>query len=119
MRVAVIGASNKPERYSYQALCLLTEKGHEVYPVNPVLSEINGINVYHNLNSITADIDTVTMYVNESVSNKILDGILSIHPRRIIFNPGAENSYLEKQANDTEIETVNACTLVMLRTGQF
>ncbi|MDP8262982.1 MAG: CoA-binding protein [Candidatus Ancaeobacter aquaticus] len=30
MKVAVIGASNKPDRYSYQTVTLLKEKGHEV-----------------------------------------------------------------------------------------
>lgn len=119
MRVAIIGASNKPERYSYQALGLLIEKGHEVYPVNPVISEIDGVPVYPNLQSITDDIDTMTMYVNESVSNKMRDEILAAQPNRIIFNPGAENPLLEKMAVELGIEVINGCTLVMLRTKQF
>jgi len=119
MKVAVIGASNKPDRYSYQAVMLLREKGHEVYPVHPRIREIEGIQVFSSMNVIKDEIDTVSMYVGAAISNSIINDILLLDPRRIIFNPGAENSGLEKIVKEKGVITANACTLVMLKTGQF
>jgi uncharacterized protein len=119
MNVAVIGASDKPDRYSYQAVMLLKEKGHAVYPVHQRIKEIEGMKVYPSVKDITDPIDTVTMYVAADISAKIAEDILAKKPRRIIFNPGAENPELERLAGGRGIKPVNACTLVMLRTSQF
>src|ERR1041384_6908903 len=115
MNVAVVGASNKPDRYSYQAVMLLKEKGHAVYPVHQRIKEIDGMKVYPSIKDIANAMDTVSMYVRADVSSAIADDILAKKPRRIIFNPGAENPQLEVQARAQGIATLNACTLVMLR----
>ena len=119
MNVAVIGASNKPHRYSYQVLKLLEEKGHMVFPVHQRLQDIEGIKVYSSVKAIQDSIHTITMYVNAAISNVLTDDILALNFQRIIFNPGAENPELENQAREKGIDTINACTLVMLKTGQF
>lgn len=119
MKVAVIGASNKEHRYSYKAVMLLKEKGHEVFPVHKRVKEIEGISVYPSIQNIPDTIDTVTMYVSANISSAIRGEILAKKPRRIIFNPGAENPELEADAKKNNITTLNACTLVMLKTGQF
>ena len=119
MNVAVIGASNKPDRYSYQAVMLLKEKGHKVYPVHQRIKDIEGIPVYPSITDIADPIDTVSMYVAADISTALSDAILAKNPRRIIFNPGAENAELEQKAKQSGMIPVNACTLVLLRTGQF
>ncbi len=119
MNVAVIGASNKPQRYSYQAMMLLKEKGHKVFPVHPNIREIEGVVVYKTIQDIPDMVDTVTMYVGEGTSNDMIDDILKKTSRRIIFNPGAENAILRDRAKDRGIEVLDACTLVLLRTGHF
>lgn len=119
MHVAVIGASDKPERYSYQAVKLLQDKGHDVYPVHQRIKLIDGVSVFSSIKEVSAPIDTVTMYVAADISDQLADDILIKKPRRIIFNPGAENSRLAAQARAAGIETIDTCTLVMLRTGQF
>ena len=119
MNVAVIGASNKPHRYSYQAVMLLKENGHEVYPVHQRIKDIDGVQVYCSIKDIKEPIDTVTMYVSADISSVISEDILAVNPRRLIFNPGAENSALECKAKEKGIDAKNACTLVMLKTGQF
>ena len=119
MKVAVIGASNKPDRYSYQAVKLLQEKGHDVYPVHGRIKDIDGMNVYASIKDIPDPIDTITLYVAADISTALADEIIMKKPRRIIFNPGAENAALEANVKAKGIIPVNACTLVMLRTGQF
>lgn len=119
MNVAVLGASNKPERYSYQAVKLLAEKGHVVFPVHPVIAEIDSIPVFKRLADIPAPIHTVTVYLAPERSTPLADEILSIHSKRVIFNPGAENSELAQKFQAAGIEVMNACTLVLLKTNQF
>ena len=119
MRIVVLRASNKPHRYSYQTVMLLKEKGYEVFPVHERLKEINGITVYPSIKHIKCSIDTITMYVSKKNSDLLSDDIIACKPKRIIFNPGAENKDLEKKAQEQCIKTINACTLVLLKTGQF
>jgi len=119
MNVAVIGASDKPDRFSYQALMLLKQKGHKVFPVHQRIKSVEGVPVYSSIKEISEPLDTVTMYVSADISSKIADEILSSKPKRIIFNPGAENPELANQARTQGIATVDDCTLVMLRGGKF
>ena len=78
MKVAVIGASNKPHRYSYQAVVLLKENGHEVFPVHQRVKEIKGIRVYSSIQDIGDNIDVVTLYVGAKVSNVLICNSASI-----------------------------------------
>jgi len=117
--VAVLGASPKPDRYAYKAFELLREYGHHPLPVNPAFDEILGEKCYPTISDAPGPIDTVTLYLGETRSNPLIDEIIGAKPRRIIMNPGAENSTLAAKAEEAGIEIVEGCTLVMLRTGQF
>lgn len=119
MNVAIIGASDNKERYSYMAVMLLKEKGHRVFPVHQRIKTIEGMPVAVSIEDVQEPIDTVTLYVAADISTRLAGAILAKNPRRIIFNPGAENPILFKQAQDKGIICLEACTLVMLRTGQF
>jgi predicted CoA-binding protein len=119
MNVAVVGASKKSGRYSYKAVMLLRQKGHKVFPVHPTIEEIEGIGVCRSIRDIKEEIDTVTMYVGKTASDLVATDILGSNPKRIIFNPGAENPDLERMARGEGILTLNACTLVLLTTGKF
>lgn len=122
-KVVVLGASDKADRYSYQAVNLLHEKGYNALPVNPKLTQIHGIKVYNSLDEVSeafpGDIHTLSLYVNPSISSAAKDEIIKLRPQRVVFNPGSENPDLENELSKAGIETKEACTLVMLRTGQF
>ena len=117
--VAILGASPKPDRYARKALEMLREYGHKPVPINPAYKDILGEKCYPNIASTPGPIDTVTIYLGEERSNSLINEIVSARPRRIIMNPGAENEILAAKATEAGIEVVEACTLVMLRTGQF
>lgn len=119
MNVAVLGASNKPERHSFQAVKLLAENGHAVFPVNPALPMIDGITAFKHLADIPGPIHTLTMHVGPERSTVLTDAILAARPKRVIFNPGSENPVLAQQLRDGGIVVENSCTLVLLRTRQF
>lgn len=116
--VAILGASDKAERYSYKAFKMLLENGHKVSLVSPRLKEVEGQAVVKSLKDLSG-IDTLTMYVNETISTSLTQEIITLSPARVIFNPGSENRALMEELNKKGILTEEACTLVLLRTGQF
>ncbi len=118
-KVAVLGASPKPDRYAYKAMQMLKEYGHRAVPVNPAFEEVLGETCYPSLRELPAAIDTATLYLGKMRSDPLTEEILEAKPRRIIMNPGAENDELAEKARAQGIEVVYGCTLVMLRTGQF
>jgi len=118
-RVAVLGASPKEERYSFKAVKMLKEYQHVPVPVHPAGHEVDGIKALKSLNDITEPVDTLTVYVGARISDGELENILQLNPRRVIFNPGAENGHLAEKLRKAGIEVIEACTLVMLRTEQF
>lgn len=117
--VAILGASNKAERYSYKALNMLMENGHDVFPVHPVLESINEQRVYPSLKDIDSEINTLTVYVGPKWITPIIPEIVSLKPGRVILNPGTESEELKTALDEAGIPYLEACTLVLLRTGQF
>lgn len=117
--VVVLGATPKADRFAYRAMQMLQQNGHRALPVNPAFSEVLGEPCYRSISEISEPIDTVTMYVGEKRSEPLIDEIVKAKPRRIIFNPGAENDHLEAAAKAHGIEVVHDCTLIMLRAGSF
>jgi len=118
-RVAVLGASTKEERYSFKAVQMLKEHGFSPVPVHPAGHVVNNLQAVKSLDDIDERIDTLTLYVGEKISSQQFDKIVKLKPRRVIFNPGAENKELAGKLREHGIEVVEACTLVMLRTEQF
>ncbi len=119
LTVAILGASNNPERFSNKAFLLLRQLGYEVFLINPKAQEIQGLPVYTELKFIKVPIDTLTVYVNAEISEKLLPQIINLKPRRVIFNPGTENFAIEKQLVEAGIQVVTNCTLIMLNSGNF
>ena len=117
--VAVIGASDKPQRYAYKVIEKLLAAGYSVFPVHPKLKIILGLPVFETIEQIPVPIHTATLYVGSDRSGTLIDGLLSTYPQRVIFNPGAENPTLENKLKDAGIQTMEACTLVLLSTHQF
>lgn len=118
-RVAVLGASTNEERYSYKAVHLLKEYGHQPIPVHPAGHTVDDIPGVKSLDDITEPVDTLTVYVGPDKSGDEFERIVKLRPRRVIFNPGAENEEIAFKLRAVGIEVVEACTLVMLRTEQF
>jgi len=114
----VLGASPNPSRYSYIATIQLLRAGNDVLPVGIRRGTINGLQIMTERPEIEG-IDTVTLYINPALQKEYYDYLIHLHPRRIIFNPGTENPELKKLAGDHGIDTLEACTLVLLSTNQY
>ncbi|MBT3347134.1 MAG: CoA-binding protein [Thiotrichales bacterium] len=117
--VAILGASNKPERMSHRALHLLNSKGYNSIPVNPNEDTINGESCYSSLNSCPLEIDTVTVYVRPATLKSEVDSIIRCKPCRVILNPGTEDRSVVRRLESAGIKVESACTIVLLNTNQF
>lgn len=117
--VAIIGASEKPQRYANMAMRALIEHGHEVRLVNPFKTEIEGMRCYRSVSEIDDDIDTVTLYVNPKRFDDHIDEVINARPGRIIMNPGTEDAAIEERLGDAGISVQRACTLVLLSSNRY
>lgn len=117
--VAIIGASEKSWRYSCKAQKLLVEMGYPVLPVASDGQDVMGLRGYAEIGSIEEPVDTVTIYVRSEILENLVQGIIDKKPRRAIFNPGSESAEAMQKMRDAGIHVLEACTLVLLRTGQF
>ena len=117
-KTVVLGASQNPLRYSNMAVKKLAAHQHPVVAIGRREGNINGIEIIKG-QPVLPDVDTVTLYLNPGNQKPYYDYILSLHPKRIIFNPGAENTELKGLEEEKGIHTMEACTLVLLSTGQY
>ena len=113
----VIGASENPSRYSNMAIRSLRDYDHPVVALAKRKGQVADVRIETDFPSM--EIDTVTMYVGQKHQAEYYDKVLQLKPRRVIFNPGTENPEFYKLLEDNRIESVEACTLVMLRIGNY
>jgi hypothetical protein len=119
-KTLVLGATTNPDRYAYMAANLLKEHGHPIVPIGIKKGEVAGEQILELQHKpIVEDVDTITLYVGAANQKEWYDYIISLKPKRILFNPGTENVELESLAKNNNIETEQACTLVLLRTDQY
>lgn len=117
-KTLILGASTNSARYSYLVANKLVRKGYPIVNVGRKNGEVAGVAI-EPAEVIHTDVDTITMYVGPKNQEPYYDYILATNPHRVIFNPGSENPELIAKLNERGIEVVEACTLVMLNTGQY
>ena len=117
-KTVVLGASDNPARYSYLAVEKLNRYGHPVIAIGKKEGQVGDTKIITDRPD-EKEVDTVTLYLNPQLQKQYYDYILLLHPKRLIFNPGAENEELYDLAKANGIEPVEACTLVLLSTGQY
>lgn len=116
----IIGATPDPSRYAYLAAQMLTSYGHEIVPLSIKTGTVSGVEILDiRQRPVVEGVDTVTLYIGPQRQPEWYDYILSLKPKRIIFNPGTENEEFEKMAEAQAIEATEACTLVLLRSRQY
>lgn len=117
-KTVVIGASENSDRYSNRAVRSLVQHNEPVIAVGLREGKIGDVEILTGFPKLE-DVETVTLYVGPQNQPSWYDYILSLKPKRVIFNPGTENPELEKLCAEAGIETVEACTLVMLSVGTY
>ncbi len=119
-KTVIIGATTNPSRYAYLAAEMLIEYDHEIVPVGIKSGTVFGRDILSiEQRPAIAQVDTITLYIGPQHQPEHYDYLLSLTPRRIIFNPGTENPELMRLAQAHQVEPLEACTLVLLRSGQY
>jgi len=116
-KVIILGASAKPSRYAYIAATLLKGKGHFPILIGRSEGQVAGENILKEFPEI--EVDTVTLYLKEEFQVQFIESIIKAKPKRVIFNPGTESNQTWRKLTAKNIKCIEACTLVMLRTGQY
>ena len=117
-KTLVLGGSENPARYGNRAIKALRSKGHSVVSIGVRKGQVLDVDIVTDQQQFEG-VDTVTLYLNPTNQQPYYDYILSLKPKRIIFNPGTENIALEQLAEDQGIQTMEACTLVLLSIGRY
>jgi len=118
-KVAILGASDHPDRISHLLMKRLLEQEMEVYPIHPKLEHIEGRKVYPDIPSLPVIPDILTLYINAANSQKMAEAIKGSGIHRVIFNPGAENPSLQMELEKQGVDVVEACSLVLLSQGRL
>lgn len=119
MKTLVLGATTNENRYAYIVTKRLLRHGHEVVLLGKRKGIVEEIEILNEPHEVPTDINTVTMYLGENNQSEYEGFLLNLRPKRVIFNPGAENHALAEKLQQQGVETLNACTLVMLSTNQY
>jgi predicted CoA-binding protein len=117
-KTLVLGASLNPSRYSNLAINRLVNNNHEVVAIGLREGIVTGIEISKE-KKVFEDINTITLYLNPKRQKEYYDYIISLNPKRVIFNPGTENPDLYQLLSENNIESEVACTLVLLSTNQY
>jgi predicted CoA-binding protein len=117
-KTLVFGASLKPNRYSNYAVQRLVANHFEVVAFGLKAGGISGVNIENELLPYK-DIHSVTLYLNPKRQKDYFDYIISLRPKRVIFNPGTENPEFYSLLTEKGIFFEAACTLVLLSTNQY
>jgi uncharacterized protein len=117
-KTLVLGASIKPDRYSFKAISLLVEKGHSVLAIGQKQGEVAGIKIQTKAIPLK-NIDTITLYLNPLRQRDYYNYIVESQPKRVVFNPGTENPEFYQLLALNNIKVDVACTLVLLTTNQY
>ena len=119
-KTVIIGATENPSRYAYLAAEMLQEYGEEFVPVSIKRGNVFGKEILDlRTQPLIEAVDTITLYINPRHQKEWYHYFYQLKPKRVIFNPGTENPELEKSLEERGIRTLEACTLVMLRSGQY
>jgi len=118
MKTVVLGASINPSRASHQATTLLQQLDLEVVPVGIREGMIGNQSIQLGTPDIE-DVHTLTLYIGKDRQAPLVEYMISLNPERVIFNPGTENAQTIMTLRESGIATEIACTLVLLRTGQY
>ena len=117
-KTLILGASTNPSRFSNKAALKLKANGFSIVMIGKSQGEVVGEKIDREKVK-REDVDTITLYLNPTHQQAYYDYIISLKPNRVIFNPGTENRELRKMLQDQKIEVLEACTLVMLASGQY
>lgn len=115
----VLGASPNPDRFAYKAIRSLQRRNIPVIAIGRRDVDLDGLKIKKGMPADIGPVHTITLYMNAKNQKEYYDYMLSLQPKRIVFNPGTTNPEFAELAKEKGIEVIDDCLLVMLNTGKF
>lgn len=117
-KTLVLGASPNPLRFSNKMVKSLLRHGFEAVPLGIRKGEITGVEILTGKPQLK-NIHTVSLYLSPKRQSDYYDYLISLDPKRIIFNPGTHNQELIDLARENGIEPITDCALIMIAKGIY
>mgnify|MGYP000252838302 CR=1 FL=1 len=111
---AIVGATDKKDKFGYKIPKKLKENNYNVFPVNPKLDKIDDFKCYHTLSSIEAEIDVVDMVVNPKIGIKVMKEINKLGIKYVWLQPGTRSQEIRDFAAENDIQLVESCIYARL-----
>ncbi len=111
---AVVGATNKKDKYGYKIVNKLDGHNYNVYPINPSLDEIDGIKVYDKLSDIEDEIDVVDIVVNPQIGKHVMKEVNKLGIKYVWLQPGTRSDEIREYAKENDIKIVESCIYATL-----
>ena len=112
-RIAVVGASNHPEKYGNIIVRTLAAKGYTVLPVNPRQSEIAGLPAFPNLAAVPGPVHIVNVVTHPEVTRKVLEEVSRLGLPAVWLQDGSYDEAVLEVAARSAFKTVHeACIMV-------
>ena len=110
--IAIIGASNRQDKYGNIAVRTYREAGWTVYPVNPKSEEIEGLTTYKQIEDVPTPINRISVYLPPKRLLPLLESIAKANPNELWLNPGTESPEVIQKAHDLGLNVIQACSLL-------
>ncbi|MCK8823626.1 CoA-binding protein [Fuchsiella alkaliacetigena] len=111
---AVVGATDKQNKFGYKIVNRLKQQGYSVFPVNPNLEEVAGLECYAQLADIPAEIEVVDLVVNPQIGLKVMEEIIELAIDYLWLQPGARSEELRERASKEGINLIEGCIYAVL-----
>ena len=113
MKIAIIGASNRRQKYGNKAVRAYQQRGDEVFPINPAQNEIEGLKAYRSVLEVPGEIDIASFYVAPEVGLKVIEEVAQKGIKKVLLNPGAESNELLQRSEELGIDATVACSIIL------
>ena len=110
--IAMIGASDRPDRPSYGVMAFLQSRGYRVLPVNPQITgeHVHGEYVWRELAQIGEPIDMVDIFRNSEAAGPIADEAVKLGAKVVWMQLGVRNDEAAQRAEAAGLKVVmNRC----------
>ena len=112
-RFAVVGATDNPEKYGNQIVKNLKSRGYEVYPVNPKLKEVEGLECFSSIADLPCEVDVIDFVVPPGVTEEILKQCKELKLNRIWLQPGSESETAISYCNENNLKVVHSVCVML------
>ncbi len=115
-RFAVVGASNDRQKYGNKVLRCFQQHGHDVVPVNPRATSIEGLDVVSSLEDCQPLPHAISIITPPSVTESIVAQAVALGIQNVWMQPGAESSAAVDICRDSGCNVIygGPCLLVVL-----